>query len=94
MRRGLLLAFAAVVALILCIVVPGISTTTATGASANGSSNIRLWVSIGVSFIILCAGLFIILSKRYAADDKNWAFGAIGTVVGFWLPTAATAAAT
>jgi hypothetical protein len=64
------------------------------GATApTTAADIRLCVSIAVSFVILAAGLFIILSKRYQADDKNWAFAAVGTVVGFWLPTA-TAAAT
>ena len=42
-------------------------------------------MQVAISVIVLGAGLFVVLSKRYEAAEKNWAFGAIGTVVGFWL---------
>jgi hypothetical protein len=38
-----------------------------------------------VTMVILIAGLFVILSKKYTATDKHWAYGVVGTVVGFWL---------
>jgi hypothetical protein len=38
-----------------------------------------------VSLSVLGASLFVILAKRYSTADKHWAYGAIGTVVGFWL---------
>jgi len=38
-----------------------------------------------ISAVLLVAALFVILTKRYPAQDKHWAYGALGTVVGFWL---------
>src|SRR4051812_34723650 len=35
--------------------------------------------------ILLIAGLYIILSSSYSAADKHWAYGIVGTLVGFWL---------
>jgi isoprenylcysteine carboxyl methyltransferase (ICMT) family protein YpbQ len=46
-------------------------------------------VQAGVTAILLIATLLVILSKRYAADDKHWAYATIGTIVGFWLKTSA-----
>lgn len=42
-------------------------------------------VQAGITFILLIATLFVILSKRYDAGDKRWAYTTIGTIVGFWL---------
>ena len=42
-------------------------------------------MQVAISIVVLGAGLFVVLSKRYEAAEKNWAFGAIGTVIGFWL---------
>jgi hypothetical protein len=40
-------------------------------------------------FFITCAllvgGLYVILSTYYTPDDKNWAYGTIGTLLGYWL---------
>jgi hypothetical protein len=40
-----------------------------------------------VSGLILCAGLFVILSHNYSYPDAivKWAIGAIGVVIGYWL---------
>lgn len=38
-----------------------------------------------ISAILLAAALFVILTKKYPPQDKHWAYGALGTVVGFWL---------
>jgi hypothetical protein len=46
---------------------------------------LRTWMQIAVSAVILAAGLWVILSGRYDADAQQWAAGAIGTVVGYWL---------
>lgn len=53
------------------------------------ASNSREAMQIIISLVILAASLFIILSKKYDADIQKWAYGAIGTVIGFWLPTTA-----
>jgi hypothetical protein len=37
------------------------------------------------SVVVLISSLFIILSKRYQDDTQKWAFGSLGTVLGFWL---------
>jgi hypothetical protein len=45
----------------------------------------RFAMQVVISVSIAAAALFIILSKRYGSTDKHWAYGAIGTVIGFWL---------
>jgi hypothetical protein len=49
--------------------------------------NYPLTAQLVISAVLLIAALFVILTKRYAAQDKHWAYGALGTVVGFWLKT-------
>jgi hypothetical protein len=41
--------------------------------------------AIGISLVLLIASLFVILSSNYEIAVRNWAFGTIGTVLGFWL---------
>ena len=55
------------------------------GASRGGGDTARLVMQIAISIVILGAGLWVILSGRYAADAQRWAAGAIGTVMGYWL---------
>lgn len=45
------------------------------------------WIQIIISFIVLLSGLYIILSQQYSEDVQNWAFGTIGLVIGYWLPS-------
>jgi hypothetical protein len=40
---------------------------------------------IGVSVIIAVPALYIVLSKEYPPQEKNWAFTTLGTILGFWL---------
>jgi len=40
---------------------------------------------VGISLVVLAAGLYVILSKKYSDEVQRWAFGAIGMVVGYWL---------
>jgi hypothetical protein len=42
-------------------------------------------VRVVLSAIVLAAALYVVLSKRYAATTEKWAFGAIGSVLGYWL---------
>lgn len=42
-------------------------------------------VQIAISLILLAAALWVVLSQRYQPTDRHWAYGIIGTVVGFWL---------
>jgi hypothetical protein len=46
----------------------------------------RAVMQIAISFIVLGASLYAVLSKKYDADVQKWAYGAIGTVMGYWLP--------
>jgi hypothetical protein len=44
------------------------------------------WMPIFVSTVVLLSALFIVLSKNaYDADQQKWAFGVIGTIIGYWL---------
>lgn len=44
-----------------------------------------LLARIGVTFPVLIAALYIILSGVYPDSYAKWAFGAVGLVVGYWL---------
>ena len=41
-----------------------------------------------ISVVVLGSALYVILSKKYPDATQKWAFGAVGMIVGFWLPTA------
>jgi hypothetical protein len=58
--------------------------TTNTLTQGSGSREV---MQIIISLVILGASLYIILSKKYDDDVQKWAFGAIGTVIGYWLPS-------
>lgn len=49
---------------------------------------LRDYISFLVSLIVLIAALFVILSGLYEDGTQRWAFGAIGTIVGYWLQPA------
>lgn len=38
-----------------------------------------------VSLSVLFSALFIILSGSYSEPEQKWAFGVVGTVIGFWM---------
>jgi hypothetical protein len=38
-----------------------------------------------ISGVLLMVSLFVVLSSAYGPKDKHWAYGTIGTIVGFWL---------
>ena len=45
----------------------------------------RFLSQIGVSGVVLVAGLYVVLSGSYPDDYVKWAFGVIGVVLGYWL---------
>lgn len=51
----------------------------------SGAKLSTAWVRIVITGILLLAALYIILSKSYDGSSKNWAFGVVGTIVGYWL---------
>ena len=56
---------------------------TASGAAVDNP--FAAWMVVGISLVVLAAGLYVVLSKKYSDDVQRWAFGAIGMVVGYWL---------
>ena len=53
-----------------------------------GLSNVvppGILMQITTSVVLLSAGLFVILSKKYTPQDKHWAYTTLGTILGFWL---------
>jgi hypothetical protein len=38
-----------------------------------------------ITAVLLAAALYVILARKFSAQDKNWAYGTLGTLVGFWL---------
>jgi hypothetical protein len=55
------------------------------GPGPAASMSYPLAAQLVITAVLLVAALFVILTKRYPAQDKHWAYGALGTVVGFWL---------
>jgi hypothetical protein len=50
-----------------------------------GSEDVRLIMMVIVSLLVLAGALYVILWGGYPDGTQKWAFGAVGTVVGFWL---------
>jgi hypothetical protein len=48
-------------------------------------AQIRVFMQPIVSLVILISSLYMVLSERFTPQDKHWAFGTIGTLIGFWL---------
>jgi hypothetical protein len=42
-------------------------------------------MQVVVTIIFAAAALFAIFAKRFKPADKNWAYGAIGSILGYWL---------
>ena len=55
------------------------------GGGLAGGAGLQLLGTAVVSIVVLIAALFVILSRKYADTDKKWAYGAVGTIVGYWL---------
>lgn len=55
------------------------------GSIAGGDTPSLPIMQIFISVIVLGAGLWVVLSRRYQPQEKHWAYGAIGTIIGFWL---------
>lgn len=54
-------------------------------AGENQGFYAALWMRILVTLAVLASALYIVLSRHYEADQQKWAFGVIGTVLGYWL---------
>jgi len=47
--------------------------------------NIKSAMMVLVSIIVLVSSLYIILSGQYDDGSQKWAFGSVGSIMGFWL---------
>ena len=45
----------------------------------------KMIMAVIVSLAVLGSALFIILSGNYDGSSEKWAFGAVGTIMGYWL---------
>ena len=45
----------------------------------------RTIMMVVVSIVVLASSLYIILSRKYEDDAEKFAYGAIGTIMGYWL---------
>jgi hypothetical protein len=45
----------------------------------------KLSTHLVVSIVILGGGLYVVLSRAYTAGEARWAYGALGTITGYWL---------
>jgi hypothetical protein len=43
------------------------------------------FMCILISILVLGSALFIVLSASYGEAHQKWAFGATGTILGYWL---------
>ena len=62
-----------------------VAATAAGSAAALWNSGVHLGMQVLVSIVLLIATLFVILSKKYDARNKHWAYATVGLLVGFWL---------
>lgn len=44
----------------------------------------KVIMQLAISVLLMIASLFVILSARYGPKDKHWAYGTVGTLLGFW----------
>jgi hypothetical protein len=49
------------------------------------SRAVKLGMQVLVTFILLMAGLHVILLGQYSPDVQKWAYGIVGSVVGYWI---------
>lgn len=55
---------------------------------ARFSQSTRQLMPVIISFVVLLSALYIILSTNtYADGQQKWAFGAAGSIMGYWLKT-------
>jgi hypothetical protein len=51
---------------------------------ATGVFPLKQMVQVLITAVLLCASIFVILAKRFGPKDKHWAYGTVGTIIGFW----------
>jgi hypothetical protein len=85
-RATVVLLMAGVIALLACNWLESFDILR--GPSINGAQpliSLRDLVQLTISALLLAASLFVVLSKRYRPEERHWAYGTLGTLIGFWL---------
>jgi len=59
----------------------------ADGAEMIAHSGIAILMQCLISLVVLGCTLYIILSGHYDDGSQKWAFGAAGSIIGYWLKT-------
>jgi hypothetical protein len=57
-------------------------------ARTESSMSLSVMMQVVVSLAPLAAGVYVILNHSYATGAKEWGYGIVGTVVGYWLRAA------
>ena len=55
------------------------------GQRASKSLSGKALMPVIISLVLLAAALYIILAPGYGDEHQKWAFGTVGTLIGFWL---------
>jgi hypothetical protein len=45
----------------------------------------EVWMTILVTAAFGVSALYIVLSNHYGQDSLKWAYGILGTLIGYWL---------
>ncbi|BDM83549.1 hypothetical protein [Acaryochloris marina] len=56
-----------------------------TSAKNCSKTKARLWIRVCLSLFVLVPSIFVILDGSYQNDTDKWAFGTVGTILGYWL---------
>lgn len=49
------------------------------------ADQIKLVASICLSVLLTFSALYIILSQKYQDADTKWAYGIVGSMIGYWM---------
>ena len=49
------------------------------------TSKVRFYVSICLSVLLTFSALYIILSQNFKDPDTKWAYGIVGSMIGYWM---------
>jgi hypothetical protein len=87
-RQFPLLTALVAVLILLVMKFPGLFDRSAfSGGRLRDSSQLadKFWWALGVTLPTLGCALYVIASPTYGDAEKQWAYGAVGTLLGFWL---------
>jgi hypothetical protein len=59
--------------------------TSQTPAETASASQPQFLMQSVITLVLLLPSLVVIMKKNYDPSQKHWAYGTIGTIVGFWL---------